>query len=251
MLLIFYFALIALLLPYVLGPFLIHSKNRFPAAPTFDILEPGQLPAGVLLAFREQGKSLEFAGFSLVDYLTESGKVTKVTMYVALLTNRSKGDMALLVDMTATGGEANLHNSYVEFSTNYADGLNINTNSSSQVTAFSKTREKLTFQFPAVRDPRALYTIHRRLLANQRSRSIVKTVAEGSETHEVERSMVREMARQERLGYFYLDTAAAAYRPTWKGAVLMTWRSAWPVKDIRGILQNRTSEAALKASPLL
>ena len=251
MLLLFYIALFVVLLPYVLGPFLVRSKSRFPAVPSFDILEAEQLPPAVLQTFREQARSLEFDGFLLVNYLAESGKVTKVTMYLALLTNRSRSDMALLVDMTAKGGDANLHNRYVEFATTYADGLNINTNSSPEISVFRKTREKLTFKFPGVRDPRALYSIHRRLLAHHHSRSKLDTVIEGSEKRELEQSMVRDLARQERFGYFYLDTATAAYRPTWRGAVMMTWRSAWPVKNIRAVFQERASAAALRASPVL
>ena len=89
--------------------------------------------------------------------------------------------------------------------------------------------------------------IHRRLLAAHRSRSSVVTPVEGGEIQDQARSMERDIARQEGFGY-YLDTGAAVYRPTLKGAVLMTWRCVWPGGIIRRFLEQRASADALRAT---
>ena len=34
-------------------------------------------------------------------------------------------------------------------------------------------------------------------------------------------------------GYMYLSPHERLYRPTWKGAFLMTWGQLWPFKAIR------------------
>ena len=45
--------------------------------------------------------------------------------------------------------------------------------------------------------------------------------------------MVETYDRQVQIGWLYRDAAAGAYRPTWKGAFLMTWGQLWPMKAIR------------------
>src|SRR5262245_43678310 len=42
----------------------------------------------------------------------------------------------------------------------------------------------------------------------------------------------RVRAHMVKTGYSYLDDAHGVYRPTWKGAVRMTWRLIWPVRPL-------------------
>ena len=234
---------VTLLWRYILGPFVIWRKGRIQPVVTFDTLEAHELPSKILQVFESQVTALKHEGFSLVAYLRKSDRVTT---FLALMANHDSGDVAVLIDITAGAGAESVHTSSVEFGTEYTDGLEILTNSSSQVSVFRKTRARLVFKFPEVRDPRALYAIHRRLLAAHRSRSNVVLAVEGGEIQELARSIERDVARQESHGYYYLDPVAAVYRPTFKGAVLMTWRVAWPGSVIRRALEQRASAAALK-----
>ena len=236
------------LLPFLLGPVLVHQKNRFPAFPSFDALSVEQVPESIRQNFQRQAVLLSYDGFIVTDYLFQTGQVPNTTMYLALLVNRASSEMAMLVDMWNVTGAATIRASYVEFSTDFSDGVNINTNNNNEVGAFRETREKAIFKFHEVQDPRALYTIHKRLTAMHRSAARPVLPPEGQEAAEVVRSMIRDLERQRQFGYCYMDTGSAAYRPTWKGAVLMTWKLVWPVISIRRVLMKRASAAALKAA---
>ena len=59
--------------------------------------------------------------------------------------------------------------------------------------------------------------------------------------------IVESYEEQVGFGWLYLDSAAGVYRPTWKGAFLMTWGLLWPVLAIRKALLRQKEEALLKA----
>jgi hypothetical protein len=46
-------------------------------------------------------------------------------------------------------------------------------------------------------------------------------------------------------GYYYRDELAGVQRPTWKGAILMTWKLCWPVKPIRLALRRHGARRLL------
>ena len=62
------------------------------------------------------------------------------------------------------------------------------------------------------------------------------------EVAEVEKSLARDYARQAEAGYFYLDEEADVYRPTWKGAYLMTWTFLWPISRLQKMRTKRDAE---------
>ena len=102
---------VALMAPYIVGPFLVWRKESFPATVSFDTLNAQQLPPVVRQTFQSQVTALEYDGFSLAAYLTQSNHVVSTTTFIALLWNRGTGDPAVLVDMTSTAGAASIHQS--------------------------------------------------------------------------------------------------------------------------------------------
>ena len=44
-------------------------------------------------------------------------------------------------------------------------------------------------------------------------------------------------------GYYYHDEEHRVYRLTWRGAILMTWKLLWPIKQIRAMLARREGRA--------
>jgi hypothetical protein len=56
----------------------------------------------------------------------------------------------------------------------------------------------------------------------------------------------RILAHHVATGYYYLDEARDIYRPTWKGAVLMTWRLLWPIRPLYRAWRRRPTHAFLR-----
>ena len=59
-------------------------------------------------------------------------------------------------------------------------------------------------------------------------------------------ALIEELDNACRAGYMQLDAAQSVYRPTIKGACLMTWQELWPFKGIR-LAGRRRREAKLLA----
>src|SRR6185503_14543893 len=95
---------VQLVLPYLVGPFLVWRKRRFPVTVSFDTLLVEQLPAVVRRAFQSQVTALEYDGFSLAAYVKQSNSMPSQTTILAMMTNRNTGDVALLIDITTTVG---------------------------------------------------------------------------------------------------------------------------------------------------
>jgi hypothetical protein len=47
-------------------------------------------------------------------------------------------------------------------------------------------------------------------------------------------------------GYYYFDAGGGVYRPTWKGAVLMTWRLLWPIRPLYRAWRRRPTRKLLR-----
>jgi hypothetical protein len=47
-------------------------------------------------------------------------------------------------------------------------------------------------------------------------------------------------------GYYWIDERWGVYRPTWKGALLMTGKHAWPVRPIYRALRHRRTRGLLR-----
>jgi hypothetical protein len=88
--------------------------------------------------------------------------------------------------------------------------------------------------------------VHRLLLGVDRHGSVRPAPkANGLEEAMVE-SMLKEFETQVATGYLFPDPDGACYRPTWKGAVLMTWRLCWPVSAIVRSARKRATASLLK-----
>jgi hypothetical protein len=97
-------------------------------------------------------------------------------------------------------------------------------------------------------DARELYRAHTDVVAHLGPRSEPIVPLEGDPAAYQCAYTNRERARFKECGYFYLDPEADCYRPTWKGAVLLTWKLLWPVSAIRRARIRRHAEALLRAS---
>ena len=110
------------------------------------------------------------------------------------------------------------------------------------ITSNNKTRtvvpgparnRKGSMSFPAFRDISVLYQIHEAAIARYASEGHRMLPDLANLTSYLRASTHEEFENWVEQGYYFLDEGEQAYRPTWKGAVLMGLRLSAPIKWMR------------------
>jgi hypothetical protein len=242
---------VLILLPYLGGPVLIRLTLKQAAEPRlmpFPLDDP-TLPNAVAHAFQTVVERLRPAGFEPITGLGMPSQAPNVKALVMLLVNRQAKDIAVAAVMYArtpgaTPATSQLRTFYVELVSHFRNGSVVQTNNSSELTVFGPRPTHIVGRFPAVKDAGRLYRLHQGMVARSGLRDKVFRLDEefgGEAAAAVAASMVEELKAQVKTGYMYLSAGEDAYRPTWKGAVLMTWKLLWPVKAIRRAARDRTA----------
>jgi len=236
-------------LPFVLGPFLVRRNVRQKARPELQALdtESGELPAEVYQHFLRTVEVLKEDGFRVCGYYRQAGQATRVTLYLALFKNDAQHDLGLGAAMyAAVKGQSSLRTSFVAFSTHFRDGLQVNTGNTAQLGVHAEVPTRKGKTFPDVTDPRRLYRIHRALCSRWGRAETEPLPADAELPARVAQNMAGELQDQAAAGYYYLDSAGGCFRPTWKGAFLMTWKLCWPVTSIRKALRASRNAVLLR-----
>ena len=240
-----------LAVPWVFGPILIKFSQRMRAHPKVIPLDTKAFPLPPKLAsfFTENIESLQDAGFTLVSYVTLPDVVPGMLTIAALLENRPNQDAAMIASMFAgarfseIGERSKVQSRHVEFSTEFTDDTEICTNNSRVLSAFAPVAYKRTFQFPNVSQPDLLYRLHLNAIREFAQAPRKPLPAPEDLFDVVRRDLANEMAGQIDTGFLYLDEQNGVYRPTFKGALLMTWKNCWPATTIRRASRRRAANA--------
>jgi hypothetical protein len=136
---------------------------------------------------------------------------------------------------------------HVSFSTEFEDMTRIETTVRGQprVTRRTGLREG-SVRLDRVESPRRLYDIHEASLAHFAANEPRRWCEDESIEGRLLASFARRMTSLCRLGYYWLDTEKAAYRPTWKGAILMTWHRRWPGRAILHVSRWWETQSVLR-----
>ena len=231
------FFLVALVLtPFWLGPMVIYQTQKQSAAPSFEPFnaELHTVPESIGVGLAESEAALIGTGFSKVGEYFQTGFMQNLTTRVALFECPEHRQYALVVGMYMNTDEAKLIANYVEMVARFKDGRSLAVNNSPVLGSYGPVAGKTVEQFPEVRDPRRLVRLHRALMEQMGARDELKELEPGIDGAKfLVESMLREFEQQLNTGYLRFDAAANAYRPTVKGAILMTWKQVPPVSTIR------------------
>jgi hypothetical protein len=237
-----------LALPFVLGPLLVKATQRLPAHPTFESIDPEEGLAGeVYDLFKNSIVPLGEAGFTDQVFLRQKDQIPGQTIHLCTLANTSTQDLAMVVHMRQSVEKGkDLRVPYVEYYTRFQGDTSVTTNNNDEIMPFPKQKGRRVTQFPDIKDPKRLFEIHRAIQDLDGHGSAEPAPgADGLEAVVIE-SMVKEFEAQTKTGYLFLAASGEYYRPTWKGAILMTWKLCWPVSAIIRGQRNRESAASLK-----
>ena len=177
-----------------------------------------------------------------------------VTAFYLVMANRPNKDYVLATVMygrSRAPGEdgkevTRLAAAQIEFFSRFRDGSQVCTDNGKDVPGFPSGPMSSVAKFPMIEDAVKLYRVHRALLEKHQGTSTKFLRVDefqgdvGAYLGQVVREQLDEKVTA---GYFYFSEEEGVYRPTLKGAYLMTWRQLQPFK---GISKTRIRSKALE-----
>ncbi len=238
--------LVAALVPYVLGPVLVRLQQKQPARPGLEPYDPTghTMREDVAAAFRRTIDILAPGEFRVAADLFHVGDLTKLVLRIALL-ERDNAEQAIVVGTHSTDPKSRASACYVECFTKFVGGGTLLVNNNTQPTVFGRVAHKRVECFPQVRDPARIVAIHRALVHRSPEHTL-PIDGMGEPVGFLIGATVRELEQQVGTGYLWLDRPAQVYRPTWKGALLMSWKLLPPMSQIRAVIARRRAAARLR-----
>lgn len=229
----------------------IRRKHAHSAYPRYEPLAPEGLPREVWQRFSKELPRLESLGFNAAAYLHHAGLPEEddgsADVYVALLKNEGTGDIALVSEFFIRVMHANSHLRVVTFARDLGGGEAVVTNNSRTLSVFKPDPLRHALGLPGVEDTNYLFRVHRAFAERCAPGRRGLLPSPGMEVPYICETESRAIARQVECGYFYLDESRGMCRHTWKGALLMTGKLMYGVRDVRKALRDRRVRATLKS----
>ena len=257
-----------LALIYIGLPLLTLFSHKIQARPQFVPIDPSDVPPEVTRYFSTVVPELEKEGFHVSASLGMPNLMPNLRTFLVMLINRSAGDKALVTVIYSTNPAAPSTTMYVEFSTRFDSGEMFDTLNVKTLGAFQYAPQETKTRLPSVQDPRLLYQIHRWVMSRKKPAGSKVTYRENEAINYLTRAVIEECEGQVRFGRLKLqsegaypsaplppvvpgnekfNSGGAVYRPTVKGAFLMTWGLMWPISWIRKALMKAREQAILRA----
>ncbi len=131
------------------------------------------------------------------------------------------------------------------FRTRFEDGTEVVTAKNQLTAGLPPLPEITALWLPEERDPRRLWRVHNQV--RDRLGAGKKRLPVGPDpVAYLTAARDRMHAHFVQTGYFYLDAAHGVYRPTWKGAVLMTWRQLRVIRPLYRAWRRRPTRKILR-----
>src|SRR5688500_9470097 len=165
-----------LLLPYYLGPVLVHATQRSSADPKFEPYDPAlhRVPDTIATGIREATESLRSVGFQEVGDVFQKNYTPGMVTRAVLLEKQSTGQQAMCVGMYLDADQTKTIANYVEIGCPFSDERSLLVNNSGVIGVYARVPGKMVEQFPLVRDASRLARIHERLIDRTRSGAAIE-----------------------------------------------------------------------------
>ncbi|MBN1868613.1 hypothetical protein JW916_15125 [Candidatus Sumerlaeota bacterium] len=240
-----------LLLPYVLGPILVFFTVRFrmPVEIVPVDFERQPLPEGVRPYFDSVHQALTQEGFEPAGAMYLPALVPNTKSLLAVYVNRATCDTAMSTIIVAANQFSTIQTKYVEYIRRYSDDIVIQTNNSPQSGSFKPMPGEHTTRFRAIDDLHRLFQLHKFLVEKYKrgGRPVLRLDSEfhGDAARYVARAGVEEsLEDQTKAGY--MARVPEGFRPTPKGAFIMTWNELWPLKGLRQSRADRHADEVIQ-----
>ena len=229
----------------------VRRKNGQKLYLPFESRTPAELPPAVWRKFAEMLPKLEALGFAVAGYVHHAGlpqdDIGRTDLYLALLRNDESGDLGTVTELFSQFKHVSSNVSFISFYTELEGGRSVATLNIPQVPVFKPDVRRPVFRFPDVGDPRFLYRVHRALLGRHAPGRRGVLPSAGMEVPFLCDSESRALRHQVECGYHYLDEAQGMCIPTWKGALLMTGRQMWGIRELLAARMRRQASSTLSS----
>lgn len=236
-----------LLAIYLLGaPLLVRLLFRKPAEPGFYEIRTDEalVPEPVLDLFESAHAALDPLGFLPVCHLRFDPEADLMDAYAMILIHPANRDLAMALYCVGP-----VHLQQIEFSAEFENGTEVNTNNGPQVplNAVMKSNKQV-FWFPDIDDPAELYRAHSDLCAAQTG-STKKAPPTGAALLEnIRRGMREDYEHAVHSGVFRFDPHTHAYTLTLPGAYRLAWPNMFPLAAVyKSRRRNRDRRALARA----
>jgi hypothetical protein len=246
-----------IVLVYCLGPVLVWLTLR-PRVPIWDVVDGDvldQLRENTRDFFQAADRAFVQPGFSRVAVLHAQDLAPGVTTWIALYASSRERTRAVAqahvpthrLSRSGRGPIVVGAKPSVYFLTKFVDACVVETANSGHVSPFPAVEGKTFRQFPEIVDPKSLYKIHQSL-TEPMGGTPRDFPAPGEEAASLANSLAGFYRTHVGTGYLQEVDPDWIYRPTVKGAILMTWKLLPPVSWVmrwRRSVHNRTLLAEL------
>lgn len=224
-----------LALQYILGPILIRYTQKMRGSPhsSHSILKRSRPRPTSRHSSTQLKQNSGDHGFEALAHVALPNVLANVKSIVVVMVRPESNDAAMAATMFGTGGGTTVEKFHVEFSTDFADGIEVATTNSKEESVFRPLPHKKLLQCDFARDPVGLWRIHDRATREFGTGSKVRVPGGDEVVERFAASLRKEFTDQVAVGWLYYDEEHDVFRLTWKGACLMTWKICWPVAQIR------------------
>lgn len=224
------FVLGGFILPAILVPIRIHANHSIAAR---DGYRPAIEPPHEL---RKAIEDLAALGFIIRGHWQLSGH-SMAGGHLTLLEHPQTLDIAKVM-LTRAG---NSRDTTLALQTRFDDGTELAVANNRLTTGTPPLPGMLTVWLPQARDSRELYRMHSRVRDSYGAGKKRRPIGPDPEPF-LHEGKARVLAHYVDLGLYYLDEAKGVYRPTWKRAILSTWRQMRFIRPILNWRRQRVSQ---------
>jgi hypothetical protein len=234
---------------YLFGPFAVRFLHKQAAEPVIEPIDDSQLPHDVLPFFNNAARELEIEGLHRGALLVLTDYIPNMTAYAALFQNDAALELvgAFAIEHQAKGMPKIAQN-YHEIMLRFQNGEEVCINNSGQLLPLPLLPNKRLLAFPEIKSVRTLYEVVQRLLTNDTELASKSRVPlSGDPASHLRESILYDQRARVEQGILYLDSGSQAYRPTLKGAILMTYSLLPPVSLFRAAQRKRQNSRLLRS----
>ena len=228
---------------HLMAPMAMRSGFRFAARCKPVQVPVEELSAEVVAYILPRIPQLQTLGFEFIGCYDCGVLASNTQSLSAYFCNRQTNDFANVSVVASPQRTAG----YFEFSTRFGNGLALETNTNSVLPLTPDNPEVRVFRFPEIKEPRALYQLHKSLIEKYANGQWAQGEPKGQEIQRLVRVLENYGPRHAKMGYMYLAPGGESYFLTWKGAILMTWRGLWPTSLIRRAIHKYEMRSELQS----
>ncbi|MCD4774593.1 MAG: hypothetical protein K8S15_00915 [Candidatus Aegiribacteria sp.] len=220
------FLVFVLGIQYLIGPIIVWCTQKLPEKYVFRLVDSKKFlsertPTFIALHEEIQDKEFEYIDSSELN-------MSNTSVCFSIYNHFDKKIVCTLV----TARSDSINTTYIEFTQLYKNGSVLNVSNSSIINIYPTSEMRLSFRFPQVNDFDKLLTYAEKLINSNKQNEQRITFEKGKEFETVESYLNIELNELIERGWVQSKVVTGNRRLTIKGALLMTWKSVWPVKQI-------------------